>query len=404
MTQTAQTQTPAATATSERPNDFQRLMQQPMNSSVISVQQLYSNMDATWQIAKVLAAGCGLGAGNDWVDVAMARIFIGAEMGIGPAASVRGIHFIKGRVALSADLMIAISQSDGWKYLIEHSDPVGEWCKVTASKAGENTYSMTWNMEMARKAGLVQDASGWKKYPHDMLYARAGSHVARKVSPARLLGIYPPEEIRGMEPEVTETAPPVVTPPAPLARPQAADPWATEPARATFLSALESRGFAGSMAVELDAKSRAKNAKSEIPLAPEPFYAKALASVEAGNFDRLLPKPVEAKPTEAAKPEAPTPVTATRAGEAPATTPGTAPAPHVPNLSSWGSFLAEAGDVAGSQGVKPSDFTSGIAKAVAKAVKTGKEDTISIGLRKMWYDAIVAKEFDFVAGEVLAAV
>src|SRR2546423_2014571 len=112
MTAPRTEQTPHPTQTTSPPSstgdDFQRIMQQPMGQgNVITPRELYGDMSRTWRFAKALARGCGLGINDEAAEIAMARIFIGAEMGIGPAASVRGIHFIKGRVSLSADLMVA---------------------------------------------------------------------------------------------------------------------------------------------------------------------------------------------------------------------------------------------------------------------------------------------------------
>jgi hypothetical protein len=51
-------------------------------------------------------------------------------------------------------------------------------------------------MDMAKQAGLVRPDSGWVKFKWDMLYARAVSHVCRKVAPGRLMGLYTVEELK----------------------------------------------------------------------------------------------------------------------------------------------------------------------------------------------------------------
>lgn len=124
-----------------------------------------------------------------------AQIMMGLELGMSPAAAVRGIHFVKGKMTLSADMLVNLARRDGWVFHTKHSDPPGESCTVKATHETEPEYEFTWTMAMANKAGLNKAGSGWQNYPWDMLYARAASHVARKVS-ASANGIYSPEEIR----------------------------------------------------------------------------------------------------------------------------------------------------------------------------------------------------------------
>ena len=55
--------------------------------------------------------------------------------------------------------------------------------------------SLTYTIEEARAAGLVQAGSNWTKGPADMLVARASSKLARIVCPEVTFGLYAPEEI-----------------------------------------------------------------------------------------------------------------------------------------------------------------------------------------------------------------
>lgn len=172
----------------------------------LSVREIYANPDAAFRFAKALA----MGTGGNQADAtqALAKIVIGAEMGIGPGAAVRGMHFIKGRISMSADLMVGLAQEDGCSFQVEHSDPPGIHCKVTGRRADGTTYSFTWTMAMARNAGLA-GGDNWKKYPWDMLYARAAAHVARKIAPGRLLGMYTADELDASIPADAKAAPSV---------------------------------------------------------------------------------------------------------------------------------------------------------------------------------------------------
>lgn len=162
-----------------------------VDNNALTVRQIYDDPDRAYRFAKAMAIGSG---GNERdATTALAKMVIGAELGIGAGAAVRGLHFIKQRIAMSADLMVGLAKRDGWKFAVTHSDPPGKSCCVAASKDGESTYTFTWTIQMAKDAGLTGD--NWKKYPWDMLYARAASHVARKVAPGILHGMYDPSEL-----------------------------------------------------------------------------------------------------------------------------------------------------------------------------------------------------------------
>lgn len=160
----------------------------------LTVRDIFGNMDATFRFAQALCQGSGQGKDTEAFTGSLAKIIVGAELGIGPAASVRGIYFVKGRLSLSADLMVALARDEGWDFKVEHSNPPGSSCTVTAIRDGSQPYAFTWTMDMAKGAGL-SGGDNYKKYPWDMLYARCVSHVARKVAPGRLMGIYTPDEL-----------------------------------------------------------------------------------------------------------------------------------------------------------------------------------------------------------------
>jgi hypothetical protein len=127
-------------------------------------------------------------------EEAMAKILWGAEIGLPPGCSVNCVYKVGSKMSLSADAMVSIAKSDGWRFAIEHSDPPGQSCTVSADKEGEHPYSFTFTIDMAKAAGIYKKGGGWEKYPHDMLYARAASHVCRKVC-GRLAGVYDKDEI-----------------------------------------------------------------------------------------------------------------------------------------------------------------------------------------------------------------
>lgn len=137
------------------------------------------------------------GYGNE--NAVLSTILLGRELGIGAMGSLRGIHNIKGKHALSADLMAALVIQSGKAKFFE---PV----LLTATKAtyrthrigSEKPFEMTFDFEEARVAGLVKDDSGWAKWPIDMCKARCIARLARTIYPDVCFGLYVQEELESI--------------------------------------------------------------------------------------------------------------------------------------------------------------------------------------------------------------
>lgn len=167
------------------------------DGNLITTREFFANMDTLGRMANALSVAV-IGDTPDKVKAATASILRGAELGIPPMSAVSMIHFIKGKPSLSADGMVAACRRAGIEFKVEHSKNPGEWCEVQATR-GTETYRFRWTIEMAKNAGLGGD--NWRKYPWDMLYARAASHVCRKIAPDILGGTYTPDEITEMRDE-----------------------------------------------------------------------------------------------------------------------------------------------------------------------------------------------------------
>jgi 5'-3' exonuclease len=126
----------------------------------------------------------------------LATIMVGRELGLPAMASLRNVHNIEGRHALSAALMVALVLKSG---LAEYFDPV-EFDEVHATfvtkrRGGRKEIALTHTIEMAKTAGLIKEKSNWLKIPTEMLMARAQSRLARLVYPDLLAGLYTPDEL-----------------------------------------------------------------------------------------------------------------------------------------------------------------------------------------------------------------
>jgi len=128
---------------------------------------------------------------------------VGRELGLPAMASLRSIHNIEGRHALSASLMVALVIKSG---LAEYFEPVSfsdqEATFITKRKGARTEVRLQHTIAMANTAGLLKPNSNWLKVPTDMLVARAQSRLARMIYPDLLAGLYTPDELVELRQEV----------------------------------------------------------------------------------------------------------------------------------------------------------------------------------------------------------
>ena len=129
---------------------------------------------------------------------AVVKVLAGQELGFGPVASMTGINIIKGRVSPSANLIgAAIKKSGRYDYLVMELNETQ--CVITfytgagdeARKIGTSAFTI----DDAKRAGLLS-GDNWKKYPRNMLFARALSNGAKWFCPDVFGGpVYTPDEL-----------------------------------------------------------------------------------------------------------------------------------------------------------------------------------------------------------------
>jgi hypothetical protein len=141
---------------------------------------------------------CGTTAGTGFLPEsiktpgqALAIVAAGRELGLGVMQSLRGLNIIKGKITLSASTQLALLIRAGIKFRwIEQTDKAAE---IEFSRAGMEPAKFRFTIEDAQRAGLQGD--NWKKYPGNMLRARAISNGARAYAPDVLDGVYDPAEL-----------------------------------------------------------------------------------------------------------------------------------------------------------------------------------------------------------------
>lgn len=138
---------------------------------------------------------------------AAVKVMAGAELGIGPVASMRGVDIIKGEVSLGAGLVAAIVRRSGrYDYEVVHWDDEG--CTIAFSRDGKPLRpSISFEKSDAVRAGLA-NGDNYRKYPRAMYFARAMTMGARAHCPDLFAGsIYTSGEL-GVEDAAHPPAPP----------------------------------------------------------------------------------------------------------------------------------------------------------------------------------------------------
>ena len=160
------------------------------------------NVDDLYRVGKMLAlSGYFDAKGNSDMAIAQVctKVLAGREMGYGPFASVQGIHIIQGKPSISANLMAAAVKGSGrYDYRVRSmgdAEVAIEFFEVVNGKR-ESLGMSSYTIKEASAAGLTGNPT-WKKFPRNMLFARALSNDVRWYCPDVFSGnvVYVPEEL-----------------------------------------------------------------------------------------------------------------------------------------------------------------------------------------------------------------
>jgi hypothetical protein len=186
------------------------------NSIVISRNEEYQTIQ---NIAKSMFAS-GYFTDTKSEAQAIVKILAGHEIGLPAFASMAGIHIIQGKPVLGANILATLVKNDP-RYNYQVKQCTHNICELVWFEDGKQVGTSTFTIEEAKTAGLT-DKDNWRKYPSDMLFARAISRGARRFAPGIFGGspVYTPDEmgadtdVEGMiDVAATETVPTVVPPP-----------------------------------------------------------------------------------------------------------------------------------------------------------------------------------------------
>lgn len=165
-----------------------------VTTDIVKSQNVIQSFDDVERAAKAMSAS-GFFPDSKEFAKAIVKVLAGRELGFGAFASMTGVAVIQGKPVVGANLTAAaIKQTGKYNYrVIEHTD---QKCEIQFYEAGQPVGKSTFTMDDAKAAGLTSK-DNWKKYPRNMLFARAISNGQKWYAPDVYNGVtvYTPDEL-----------------------------------------------------------------------------------------------------------------------------------------------------------------------------------------------------------------
>lgn len=161
------------------------------------------------EIGQIFAAS-GFFGDSRGAAQAVTKILAGRELGLPPFVAMTSLYIIKGRVAISANMMATLVKKDR-RYNYKVLSLTESECSIEFYENGQPAGVSTFTMADARK----QQTQNIDRFPRNMLFARAMSNGVKWYCPDVSAGtpIYTPDELGAMVNEdgevITATAEPV---------------------------------------------------------------------------------------------------------------------------------------------------------------------------------------------------
>lgn len=158
------------------------------------------SMDDLERAANAMAKS-GFFADAKQASQAIVKVMAGRELGFGPFASMTGVAIIQGKPAIGANLMAAAVKRTG-KYNYRVLEMTNEACELEFYEAGKPVGKSRFDLKDASAAGL-NSKDNWRKFPRNMLFARALSNGVKWYAPDIFNGatVYTPDELGATEDE-----------------------------------------------------------------------------------------------------------------------------------------------------------------------------------------------------------
>ncbi len=255
-------------------------------TQALSTDVKMQGLTETMSVGKILAQS-GFFADSKDAAQAITKILAGQELGLGPVASMTGIYIVKGRVTLSANIMASIIKRSGrYSYRIKRLDDTG--CVLVFTDGGKDlTPEISFTEADAKKAELLA-GDNWKKYPRNMMFARALSNGAKWHCPD-VFGqpVYTPEELGGNITIVDMETGEIIDAPKDAPQPAEAPSASPEPHDDGSLGAVVARGRDTTPASQAGTIPFPLSMMLELGYGNESAAKAALAKKAAGYFHIL---------------------------------------------------------------------------------------------------------------------
>lgn len=157
-------------------------------------QYISSELAELLELGKIFVDTGLLPQGIDTPQKAFLLMQQGKELGLAPMQSINNIAVINGKTSISASMMRSLILKSGvvtFK-LQKHDDKI---CEYVFFRSGVEMPPVSFTIEEAEKAGLTNGIN-WKRYPKDMLSARAFARGARLYCSDIIQGMYTQEEMQ----------------------------------------------------------------------------------------------------------------------------------------------------------------------------------------------------------------
>lgn len=147
-------------------------------SEIVIAKEPYRILPDVYDLSTKLANTEFVPAGLRGKPAAIAAcVLAGREIGIGPMSSLQNILVIDGRPTMTSLLMRQLIFAAG--HSIHYAETTDFRCVVKGRRRGEEDWTtITWTIDQAKKAGL-DTKTNWRRYPKQMLQARATGELAR---------------------------------------------------------------------------------------------------------------------------------------------------------------------------------------------------------------------------------
>jgi hypothetical protein len=124
---------------------------------------------------------------------ATVKILAGKELGLSPFQSMKDLYLVSGKLPIQSNALAALvkaHKSHDYR-VIEHT---AELCKIEFFQEGESIGVSEFTIKDAAKSGII-NKDVWKKFPKNMLFARALANGVRWFCPNVAIGWHVSEEL-----------------------------------------------------------------------------------------------------------------------------------------------------------------------------------------------------------------